>query len=259
MTVSPDQTLRFTIEFNSVLINHEMPPKEKISKLLQLQKRLDQLPNEQSKVLFKLQSNLSIGKCYVKANQRYNLTTIVEECKILLHKMEEYDFANQPKEVWDYLAERFQSYYGELIELCQAKNHQRDVAYCHQEIARIWDKVGNESNCIRAFVLSNLATSKIPGKFALTQEQLVEQFPNEREYIQQIFATRGLKNDPIEQTAEYIAVYDDSERIIQGLIEQQGRMPRTPDQYWTIKQEVLASHFGITWRSPRVMNPGVKF
>jgi hypothetical protein len=54
-------------------------------------------------------------------------------------------------------------------------------------------------------------------------------------------------------------VYDDAERIIQGFIEEQGRMPRTPDQYWNIKQEVLASHFGITWRSPRVMNPGVKF
>lgn len=259
MSATPDQTLKFTIDFNSVLMNHQMPPEEKIPKLLQLQTRLDELPNEQSKVLFKLQSNLSIGQCYVDAHQKYNLTNVVEECKILLHKLEEYDFAHQPQKVWGYLAERFQSYYGELIDLCQAKNHQRDIAYCHQEVARIWDRAGNESNCVRAFVLSNVALSKVPGKFALTQAQLVEQFPDEMEYIQQIFSTRTLKNDPIEQTEEYIAVYDDAERIIQGLIEQQGRMPRTPDQYWNIKQEVLELHFGITWRSPRVMNPGVRF
>lgn len=260
MASQQDQLLKFTIDFNVVLMDREMPLQEKIPKLLQLQKGLDILPNEQSKVLFKLQSNLSLGDCYVKANQRYNLTPVVEDCKQLLIKLEEHDFATQPQKVWDYLAERFESYYGELIALCQAKNHQRDVAYCHQQVARIWDKAGNEANCIKAFVLSNIALSKVPNGFAMTREQLALQFEEHAGLIDQTFeASRWLKTDPIEQSPEYIAIYDDAERIIQGLIDEQGRLLRSPDQYWNIKAEVLEFHFNIRWKSPRVMNPSVKF
>ena len=260
MASKQDQLLRFNIDFNVVLMDDEMPIAEKSPKLLQLQKGLDILPNEQSKALFKLQSNLSLGDCYVKANQKYNLTPIVEDCKVQLLKLEEHDFANQPKEVWGYLAERFEGYYGELIDLCQAKNHQRDIAYCHQQVARIWDRAGNEQNCIKAFVLSNIAFSKVPDCFAMTREQLVVQFEEHAELVEQTFAmARSLKTDPIEQSLQYIAIYDEAERIIQGIIEEQGRLPRYPDQYWKVKAEVLEFHFNIHWKNPRLMNPNVKF
>ena len=260
MSTKQDQLMKLTIDFNVLLMNDEMPLTQRISKLLQIQSQFDILPNQASKDIFQLQCNLCLGQCYIKAHQKYKLTPLVEECKQLLLQMEEHDFATQPQEVYGYLAERQESYYGELIALCQAKNHQQDIAHLHQQVARIWDRVGNEKNCIRAFVLSNIALAKVPGKFALTKEQLVEQFAENKDVVDQAFeASKGLKTDPIEQTPEYIAIYDQAERIIQGLIEQQGRLSNTPDQYWNIKAEVLQLHFGMQWKSPRSLNPGVKF
>ena len=260
MSNKQDQLLHFNICFNAVLMNDQMPPEERIAQILQLQKGFDILPNPQSKVIFALQSDLVLCDCYVQTHQKYMLTPIVERCKIWLQKLEDHDFATQPREVWGYLAERFESYYTELIDVCKAKNHQRDVAYCHQEIARIYDKVGNESNCIKHIVLSNIALAKVPNTFVLTKDQLVAQFPDQMEQIGQLFGcSHGLKTDPVEQSQQYIDIYDEAERIIQGLIEQEGRLARTPDQYWNIKKEVLKYHFGIEWQSPRTLNPRVKF
>ena len=260
MSNKQDQLLHFTVQFNSVLINSEIPPRERIDKILSLQRDFDILPNQASKVIFALQSNLVLGECYIQSHQKYMLTPVVEDCKKLLLQMEQHDFATQPQSVWSYLAERLEQYYYDLVSLCQAKNHQRDIAYCHQEVARIWDKVGNETNCIKHFVLSNIALAKVPNCFALSKEQLLAQFCDHTELIEQIFVTsKTLKTDPVEQTPEYLAIYDDAERIIQGLIDQQGRLARTPEQYWTIKTEVLELHFGIKWKSPRFFTPGVKF
>ena len=260
MSTKQDQILHFNVKFNSVLMNSQIPPAEKIPQILQLQKDFDILPNEQSKAIFALQSDLVLGDCYVKTHQKYMLTPIVARCKVWLDKLEEHDFATQPKKVWGYLAERFDGYYNELADLCQAKNHQRDVAWCYQEIARIYDRAGDEANCIKNFVLSNVALAKIPNSFALSKEQLLEQFPDHVVQISQIFdSQRGLKNDPIEQSEKYLSIYDEAERIIQGLIEQEGRLARSPDQYWNIKRDVLEFHFGIEWKSPRLMNPGVRF
>ena len=260
MSTKQDQILHFSVQFNSVLMNHQMPPEEKIPKILQLQKGFDVLPNEQSKAIFALQSDLVLGDCYVKTYQKYKLTPIVARCKVWLAHLEEHDFATQPKAVWGYLAERLDGYYNQLIDLCQAKNHQRDVAWCYQEIARVYDRAGDEANCIKNFVLSNIAMAKIPNSFALSKEQLLHQFPDHVVQISQLFdGQKGLKTDPIEQSEKYISIYDDAEQIVQGLIEQEGRLARSPDQYWHIKREVLHVHFGIDWKSPRVMNPSVKF
>ena len=260
MASQQDQLLQFNIRFNAVLMDHQMPPEQKIPQILQLQKQFDLLPNPQSKVIFALQSDLELADCYVQTHQKYMLSPIVERCKVWLAKLEEHDFATQPQKVWDYLAERMESYYGQLIAICQAKNHQRDVAYCHQELARIYDKVGNEACCIKHFVLSNIALAKVPNTFALSKQQLLAQFCDHVGQIEQLFqVNRGLKTDPIEQSPQYIAIYDEAERIIQSLIEQEGRLARTPDQYWNIKREVLSLHFGIQWQSPRLLNVGVKF
>ena len=260
MSTKQDQLLHFSVRFNAVLMNHEMPPLEKISQILQLQKDFYLLPNEQSKVIFALHANLELGDCYVKAHQKYMLTPLVEQCKQLLAQLEEYDFLTQPAEVWDYLAERLESYFGQLIDLCQAKNHQRDVAYCYNEVARIWDKVGNKCNFVKAIVCANIAQSKVPGVFALSKQQLLLQFADHAQVVEDVFgAHRALKTDPIEQSQQYLAIYDDAERIIQGLIEEQGRIARSPEQYWSIKAEVLKFHFGMDWQSPRLLNPNVKF
>ena len=260
MSTQQDQILHFSVRFNAVLMNSDTPPAEKIPQILQLQKGFDILPNEQSKAIFALQSDLVLGDCYVKTHQKYMLTPVIARCKVWLAKLEEHDFATQPKTVWGYLAERFDRYFNELIELCQAKNHQRDVAWCFQEIARIYDRANEEQNCIKNFVLSNVALAKVPNSFALSKEQLLAQFPDHVVQISQIFdSQRGLKNDPIEQSEKYLAIYDEMERIVQGLIEQEGRLSRTPDQYWNIKRDVLQFHFGIEWKSPRILNPTVRF
>ncbi len=260
MSTAQDNLHKFWAHFNAVLMNRKMLPQDKIPRLLQLQSQLDVLPNEQSKHLFKLQSNLILGDCYVSTHQKYLLTPIVEECKQLLLKVEEWDFATQPKIVWGQLGSKLDGYYCDLVTICLAKNHQRDVAYCYKQISRIWDKIGDELRCVRALALCNVALAKIPGEFAFSREQLLEQFPNRATIINQTFdGARCLKSDPVEQSQKYIDAYDEAERIIQGLIEQQGRLARCPDQYWSIKREVLEFHFGIEWKSPRIMNPTVRF
>ena len=100
----------------------------------------------------------------------------------------------------------------------------------------------------------------MPGVFALSKQQLLLQFADHAQVVEDVFgAHRALKTDPVEQSQQYLAIYDDAERIIQGLIEAQGRIPRSPEQYWSIKAEVLKFHFGIDWQSPRLLNPNVKF
>lgn len=67
-------------------------------------------------------------------------------------------------------------------------------------------------------------------------------------------ARRGLpKDDPVEQTEEYLAVIDEVERLIDE--------NKTMDfcmEYWSLKSYYL-SQKGIYWRSPVLLNPGVMF
>lgn len=256
MANSQNYSMLFLAEFNAVLMNHEMPPLEKIDKLLQLQKRFDELPNEASKNLFRFQSNVELCKCYVQTNQRYELTPIVAEIKDLLIKMEQHDFATQPKDAHHYIAERLQSYYDDLIAICQAKNHQLDVAYCYQQISRIWAKVDDQTNSAKAFVNFNLALSFVPDKFSLSREQLLNEFPDLEQFINSQFDKPVIKTDPVEQTKEYLEIYDQAERIIYGMLTDNNK--NNQKFYWKAKKLVLVFHFGIEWKSPLDLNPDLK-
>lgn len=246
----------FLAEFNAVLMNHEMPPLEKIEKLLQLQKRLGELPNKQSENLFRFQSDLELCRCYVQTNQRYELSPIVAEIKDLLLKMEQYDFATQPKEANHYLAERFNNYYDELIDICQAKNHQRDVAYCYQHVSCIWGKVGDQTNSAKAYVMFNLALSFVPDEFSLSREQLIVEFPDLEDFINEQFDKPVIKTDPVEQSKKYWEIYDQAERMIYDMLTHNNK--NSQKFYWKAKKLVLVFRFGIEWKSPLDLNPDLK-
>lgn len=251
-----NHSMLFLAEFNAVLMNHEMPPLEKIDKLLQLQKRLCELPNKQSENLFRFQSDLELCRCYVQTNRRFELSPIVAEIKDLLLKMEKHDFATQPKEANHYLAERFNNYYDELIDICQAKNHQLDVAYCYEQISRIWAKVGDQTNSAKAYVMFNLALSLVPDKFSLSRERLLNEFPELEDFINEQFDKPIVKTDPVEQSQKYLEIYDQAERMIYDMLTRTNKNGQM--FYWKAKKLVLVFQFGIEWKSPLDLNPNLK-
>ncbi len=76
------------------------------------------------------------------------------------------------------------------------------------------------------------------------------------ENIQQ---TGHLKHDPIEWSAEYEKVIDKASRKIEELLQDTPRGMGFCFAYWHTKREVLSDDYGIEWRSPNIMNPGVIF
>ncbi len=82
----------------------------------------------------------------------------------------------------------------------------------------------------------------------LGREKLTELYRNA------VNARRGLpKNDPVEQTDEYLAVIDEVEQLIEENTELDFCM-----EYWSLKSQFLAQK-GIFWRSPVLLNPGFMF
>ena len=69
----------------------------------------------------------------------------------------------------------------------------------------------------------------------------------------------SLKSDPIEWSAEYESNIDEVERIVDGMLSDHPRGMGFCHAYWSAKAYVLEERFGIVWRSPAVMNPGVLF
>ena len=67
-----------------------------------------------------------------------------------------------------------------------------------------------------------------------------------------------LKQDPVEQTDEYKAIASELEEKIVAQIGENSGMGYCYS-YWKLKKEILKEDYGIEWKSPRTLNPGVKF
>lgn len=68
-----------------------------------------------------------------------------------------------------------------------------------------------------------------------------------------------LKHDPIEWSAEYESIIDEAEKKIESKLEGHPRGMGFCFEYWSTKSYVLHNDYGIAWRSPAIMNPGVIF
>lgn len=65
--------------------------------------------------------------------------------------------------------------------------------------------------------------------------------------------------DPVERTPEYLAIrYELEEKIDEALEHQRGYYDYCKE-YWMVKKLILRSDYGIAWKSPAVLNPGVEF
>lgn len=69
----------------------------------------------------------------------------------------------------------------------------------------------------------------------------------------------NLKHDPIEWSAEYEHIIDDVEKKVGELLSNEPRGMGFCFSYWNTKANVLSEYYGIEWRSPAIMNPGVIF
>ena len=74
----------------------------------------------------------------------------------------------------------------------------------------------------------------------------------------QIKGSGMLKHDPVEWTARYEEVIDEVEKIVADRLADHPRGMGFCHAYWHELTEVL-SDYGIEWRSPSRMNPGVMF
>ena len=68
-----------------------------------------------------------------------------------------------------------------------------------------------------------------------------------------------LKHDPVEWSTAYEKVIDEVERLVEEQLDDHPRGMGFCFAYWSAKEHVLLTKFGIEWRSPSVMNPGVHF
>ena len=69
----------------------------------------------------------------------------------------------------------------------------------------------------------------------------------------------NLKHDPIEWSAEYERIIDDVEKKVGELLSDEPRGMGFCFSYWPTLQRILFRDYGIRWRSPAEMNPGVIF
>lgn len=68
-----------------------------------------------------------------------------------------------------------------------------------------------------------------------------------------------LKRDPVEWSSAYEKVIDEVERLVDEELEDHPRGMGFCFAYWSAKEHILLDRFGIEWRSPSAMNPGVIF
>ncbi|MBE6634384.1 MAG: hypothetical protein E7620_08615 [Ruminococcaceae bacterium] len=67
-----------------------------------------------------------------------------------------------------------------------------------------------------------------------------------------------LKYDPIEDTPEFQAIKEELDKKIIARIGEKHGMGYC-HLYWSVKRNILKKDYGIEWRSPAEMNPGVLF
>ncbi len=253
--------MRFIIRFNSIILKRDIPPQDRIDGLLQLKKEIPQnVPSDMALWTFTVTLNNEICSCYVAMHQKYKLTPLIEENKSMLNSLEQGHRAKRTEQpAIDEVVYVMNLEYKQMVELSQSKNHQRDVAYCYHRMATLWQWSKKDEEMVRCICKCNIALSKIPRQKYLSQKQLVKLYPDWQKAIEEEFsASRGLKYDLVEQSEDYIAIYDKVEQLIQQHIDDQGRIARDPMQYWAIKKQVL-QEFGISWRSPKSLNPRVMF
>ena len=68
-----------------------------------------------------------------------------------------------------------------------------------------------------------------------------------------------MKRDTIEWSLDYESVIDEVNKKIYSLLEGHPRGMGFCFAYWSTKAQVLKEDYGIEWRSPAIMNPGVMF
>lgn len=71
--------------------------------------------------------------------------------------------------------------------------------------------------------------------------------------------TGHLKHDPIEWTSQWEEVIDEADEIVYKNLKGQPRGMGFCFAFWHERATVLSEKFGIEWRSPSLMNPGVIF
>ena len=65
--------------------------------------------------------------------------------------------------------------------------------------------------------------------------------------------------DPVEQTAEYLAIRMELEEKIDEALEHERGYYDYCKEYWMAKRMILRSDYGIRWKSPIVLNPNEEF
>ena len=69
----------------------------------------------------------------------------------------------------------------------------------------------------------------------------------------------ALKRDLIEDTAQYKAIEPELEAKIETELKDKARGMGFCFFYWEAKARILKRDYGIEWKSPRELNPGVRF
>lgn len=70
--------------------------------------------------------------------------------------------------------------------------------------------------------------------------------------------SKRIKTDPLELTDEYLRIELELERLIRKEIGEGGYMGFC-HKYWWTKKNILKDKYGILWKSPVDLNPGVNF
>lgn len=68
-----------------------------------------------------------------------------------------------------------------------------------------------------------------------------------------------LKYDPVEDSEAYIAIKDDMEHRLYDMLKDEPRGMGFCFRYWSAKRDLLEQEYGISWRTPSMMNPRVHF
>ena len=95
-------------------------------------------------------------------------------------------------------------------------------------------------------------------KFEFSTEEIKEHFPNDAQRIINAMEGKGyLKVDPIENSDEFQAVYDEVNEEALKILEKEGDL-HLAIQKWGILFDLYLKR-GIMWKSPHMMNPRVMF
>lgn len=71
----------------------------------------------------------------------------------------------------------------------------------------------------------------------------------------------GIKNDPIENTPQFLKVVEEVNAEVTTALKEQGLEKKLGyiHQFWALKKKILKEKYDIDWKSPREMNPQVIF